>query len=123
MKTCSQCDRPAPGRPKTCGSHSCRNAESREWLQQREDARRLRGKPTPRAHLSRSQRLTIHEAHEWTCHICGLRATPEAAVVDHITPLAHGGSNDLDNLATAHAHCNGSKGSRLLPISQGGYAT
>lgn len=34
--------------------------------------------------------------------------------IDHIVPLAKGGSNDMSNLVVACPFCNGSKGARLL---------
>lgn len=43
------------------------------------------------------------------CHICGL---PGAATVDHLVPRSLGGSNDLENLAPAHASCNYSRGNK-----------
>lgn len=36
--------------------------------------------------------------------------------IDHIIPVKHGGSNDLDNLALACPHCNQHKGSDFATI-------
>lgn len=48
-----------------------------------------------------------------TCHICGL---PGADAIDHVIPLAHGGTNDRTNLKPAHHNtgqrCNRVKGDR-----------
>ena len=41
------------------------------------------------------------------CHICG---GDYASDVDHIVPVAWGGSDNLANLAPAHTSCNSSKG-------------
>lgn len=45
------------------------------------------------------------------CGICGEPLDPIHSNfhVDHITPVAHGGTNDLSNLQLAHPHCNMSK--------------
>jgi len=42
------------------------------------------------------------------CRYCGAHATE----VDHITPVAHGGTSNLDNLAAACQPCNRSKGAQ-----------
>ena len=45
------------------------------------------------------------------CHWCGAAATQ----VDHLVPVALGGSNALSNLVPACASCNASRGKRLGP--------
>jgi 5-methylcytosine-specific restriction endonuclease McrA len=58
----------------------------------------------------------------WRCHICGtstprrLRGTlnDRAPQLDHILPLAEGGTHTLDNVACACRNCNRIKGSRPL---------
>ena len=61
-------------------------------------------------------RAEIAERDRWLCGICGGRVSrerrhpdPLCASIDHIVPLALGGSNDLDNLQLAHLRCNLSK--------------
>lgn len=53
------------------------------------------------------------------CHICGEpidynahHLDPLAFTIDHITPIAAGGQDVLDNLAAAHRGCNRVKGFR-----------
>ena len=41
-----------------------------------------------------------------TCAFCGCELTDKTATVDHIVPLARGGSNWLDNLQLACKKCN-----------------
>lgn len=55
--------------------------------------------------------------HDRTCHLCGGAIDvalggmhPMGPTVDHIVPVAHGGSNHPDNLAPAHRICNLTKG-------------
>lgn len=47
------------------------------------------------------------------CHYCGTRLTPMTATVDHVTPLAKGGTNRLSNLVLACRRCNYAKGAML----------
>jgi hypothetical protein len=45
------------------------------------------------------------------CHLCGKSfANPREATIDHIIPLARGGSHGEDNLALACQRCNVAKG-------------
>lgn len=50
------------------------------------------------------------------CHICGMKVDlaanildKKAPVVDHIFPIARGGTHTWDNVALAHRECNGKK--------------
>lgn len=57
----------------------------------------------------------------WRCYICGvdtprsLRGTndPRAPELEHVVPLARGGSHTYENTACACRACNGAKGTRL----------
>lgn len=40
---------------------------------------------------------------------CLLKYSPQPFTVDHVVPIASGGTNDLDNLALACGGCNGYK--------------
>lgn len=51
-------------------------------------------------------------AHDGVCHICGQGA---ADAIDHIVPVAWGGSDDPSNLAPAHTSCNTAKGDAAPP--------
>lgn len=57
---------------------------------------------------------------DYRCGLCGgqvamsaERFDPLAPVIDHVVPLACGGSDLRDNVQLAHFFCNGSKGARL----------
>lgn len=45
------------------------------------------------------------------CHLCG---GPGAETADHLIPVAHGGSDNMTNLAAAHIPCNQRRGARPL---------
>ena len=53
-------------------------------------------------------RILIRDNH--TCYLCGMEAT----TVDHIHPLAKGGTDDEWNLAAACKRCNYSKQDRVF---------
>lgn len=64
--------------------------------------------------LSTKTRFDVFKRDQFVCQYCG--AHPPGAVlhVDHIVPVAGGGTNDEDNLITACDHCNFGKGARPL---------
>ena len=55
-------------------------------------------------------RHRILQRDNFTCYLCG----NEATTVDHITPLAKGGTDDEWNLAAACKRCNYSKQDRVF---------
>ncbi len=68
----------------------------------------------------RCLRPQVLERDGWTCGICHLSIRqdvdvqhPLALTMDHIVPLAVGGSDRLDNLQPAHRQCNVDKGDDL----------
>ena len=65
---------------------------------------------TGRKVFSKQERFQIFERDNFTCQYCG-RKPPEVQLeVDHIVPLAKGGTNDERNLITACRDCNRGKG-------------
>jgi hypothetical protein len=59
----------------------------------------------------------VFESDRWICQLCGVRTirkpgTPRSATIDHIIPLARGGPHTRDNVQTACARCNFTKGAR-----------
>lgn len=59
-------------------------------------------------------RRFIYDRDHGTCHLCGERRPFDDFHLDHITPLARGGTHTADNLAVACPSCNMSKGARIL---------
>jgi 5-methylcytosine-specific restriction endonuclease McrA len=64
-----------------------------------------------RAYRNLARSIIANATH---CGICGepFRAT-DRRVVDHIIPLARGGTDDPWNLQAAHDYCNGAKSAKL----------
>lgn len=89
--------------------------ETYKAIDQRRDARK-RGAAT----AVPVRRADIYERDSWKCGICGEAIdrdvkypAPGSPSLDHILPLALGGSHDPSNLQAAHLHCNVSKGARI----------
>jgi len=64
--------------------------------------------------LSKKLRFEVFKRDEFKCQYCG--ATPPSAIlqVDHINPVASGGTNDMDNLVTSCQPCNLGKSKNKL---------
>lgn len=69
--------------------------------------------------VERYSRIAIFERDGWRCHICRRKVIrtavvphPLAPTIDHLLPLASGGSDTAANVATAHFLCNSTKGDR-----------
>lgn len=70
------------------------------------DARRKR--------LGKRVRFEVFKRDNFTCQYCGAEAPAAVLQVDHILPVAEGGTNDLTNLVTACVGCNAGKSDKLL---------
>jgi 5-methylcytosine-specific restriction endonuclease McrA len=60
----------------------------------------------------RANRRKVHERDEYKCRYCGKQLTHLTATLDHVTAVAEGGGNELNNLVTACLECNASKQKR-----------
>lgn len=64
--------------------------------------------------ISKSVRFRIFARDGFTCRYCGMDSTRVVLVVDHVVPVAGGGTNDDENLITACESCNQGKSAKLL---------
>lgn len=64
--------------------------------------------------ISNKLRFEVFKRDDFTCQYCGAKAPDAVLHVDHIHPVAEGGTNDITNLITACSDCNLGKGARLL---------
>jgi hypothetical protein len=120
---CEACFNPpvgVPGMHRQC-SQSCRDEARRR---RKKEYKRKYG----RSQYSRAKRkgsrvehvrpLVVLERDKWTCWLCGCstpqdaRGTtrPDAPEIDHVVPLALGGSHTYNNVRCACRACNGVKG-------------
>lgn len=71
--------------------------------------RRCTGRAVPPSLKRRAQKLTLHSCHRH-CVYCGSSLGRGTLTLDHVLPLALGGTNDPSNIAAACQACNQAKG-------------
>lgn len=64
--------------------------------------------------ISNKLRFEVFKRDKFTCQYCGKRAPDVVLNIDHITPVAAGGKNELLNLATSCFECNSGKSDKKL---------
>lgn len=64
--------------------------------------------------IRKSVRFEVFKRDSFTCQYCGEKAPDVILEIDHITPVADGGTNDILNLVTACRACNAGKSDRQL---------
>lgn len=64
--------------------------------------------------IGKKARFEVFKRDNFTCQYCGGQAPDVVLHVDHINPVAGGGSNDIMNLITSCEPCNLGKGARPL---------
>lgn len=68
------------------------------------------------------ERITVQELARRDrdrCWLCGLRVSISERTVDHVWPIAKGGTHIWSNVRLAHRRCNSSKGDRLVTAQLG----
>ncbi|MGW5197356.1 HNH endonuclease [Streptomyces spiralis] len=109
------------GRCSHCGTEFVRHSSGTpaaycSVVCRRRDSAGLRRALQHDLNAGRVSRIAIYQRDDWTCHICGDPVDREAVVpdlaapvLDHVVPLARGGSHGEGNLKTAHFYCNSVK--------------
>jgi 5-methylcytosine-specific restriction endonuclease McrA len=141
-RTCRRCGLTRYGRPSCCRAayvprpehrKAClgcdaevvsRGGRPRVWclaclrLQKQEDHRKRRGREVT-AFRTQVVRRRIYERDGWNCQLCrkpvrrdAVVPHPLAPTLDHIVPLARGGTHEPRNVQLAHFRCNTAKGAR-----------
>ena len=77
-------------------------------LMTRSDERRI--KPTKRVTWPQGLKRELMRRQDNTCVYCGYRRIGSSLDIDHVVPVARGGSNDIDNLQVICRRCNQRKG-------------
>ncbi len=61
---------------------------------------------TPRIPIPQAVRQFVYQRDNYQCQSCGKNQQETTLNIDHIIPLAKGGSNDISNLQTLCQTCN-----------------
>jgi len=64
--------------------------------------------------IPKKTRFEILKRDSFTCQYCGRKSPDVVLNIDHITPVASGGTNAMSNLITSCFDCNSGKGKREL---------
>ena len=64
---------------------------------------------TPRINIPASVKKYVLQRDNYQCQSCGKNKQQTSLNIDHITPLATGGSNDISNLQVLCSKCNQKK--------------
>lgn len=64
--------------------------------------------------ISKTVRFEVFKRDSFQCQYCGASAPDVLLQIDHIKPIARGGTNEITNLITACAGCNAGKKDRPL---------
>lgn len=70
---------------------------------------------TPRIQFNSAVREEVFRRDEYRCNSCQCSGTAKTLEIDHIIPLALGGTNDLSNLQILCSSCNRQKRDRVDP--------
>lgn len=104
---------------RTC-SEACAEAVERRNNRVAKAKRRARTRGTAAESIDP---IAVFKRDGWRCRMCGVETPyelrgsthPRAPELDHVIPLAVGGSHTLANVQCACRACNGAKGARLAP--------
>lgn len=101
---------------KTC-SATCQEAHH---ANQKREAKHRRRALERNAYVAPVYRARIYERDNYTCGICAVALdmsttapAPNAPTIDHVVPLARGGTHEPANVRAAHFLCNARRGDRV----------
>jgi hypothetical protein len=112
-KSCADCGvpvKPKGGRIPLCAS--CSRERTLEWYRYNNRRRRTLGQIRVKYSLAE-----IGDRDGWRCHLCSRRvdrtlpgSRPDGPTIDHLIPIADGGTDEPANVALAHRSCNVKRG-------------
>jgi tetratricopeptide (TPR) repeat protein len=76
--------------------------------------------PTVRR-ISKSLRFNVFQRDNHTCQYCGRKPPDVVLQIDHLVPVAKGGTDDFENLVTSCEDCNAGKSDKIVEVYTGGH--
>ena len=76
---------------------------------------RRRAKIRGAERIEKVDRLAIYDRDGGVCHICEKPVDRDEFHLDHLIPIARGGTHTVDNVAAAHRECNQRRGAGRIP--------
>ena len=147
MKKCTQCGEEKPlegyhrnktrkdGRFEECkvcfnsrNRSSYKTSELRVFQVKARDANKSALRHGVEGRITADQLMKLFNDRDWTCHYCGIYSKGSGEMtLDHVEPMAKGGSNTIDNCVPACHVCNMAKGTKtvqefLVSINRGAEA-
>jgi 5-methylcytosine-specific restriction endonuclease McrA len=78
-----------------------------------ESRRRARIRNAPR--IEKIDRFAVYERECGRCHVCNRKCSRKTFEIDHLTPIAMGGTHTYDNVRIAHRSCNARRNYGQIP--------
>lgn len=101
-------------KPNRCRFKSGPRNKQHAMNHESEHERRIRQcRPLKRKQLSARERMHILRRDQFTCRSCGISGVGVQLEIDHVVPLARGGSNAETNYQTLCRACNSAKGASM----------
>jgi DnaD/phage-associated family protein len=72
--------------------------------------------------ISKSLRFDVFQRDGHTCQYCGRKPPDVELEIDHLLPVAEGGTDEFDNLVTSCFDCNRGKSAKIIQDHTGGYS-
>ena len=72
--------------------------------------------------ISKSLRFDVFQRDNHTCQYCGHKSPDVELEIDHLVPVAEGGTDDFENLVISCRDCNSGKSDKLIEFLTEGYS-
>lgn len=72
--------------------------------------------------ISKSLRFDVFQRDGHTCQYCGRKPPDVELEIDHLLPVAEGGTDEFDNLVTSCFDCNRGKSAKIIQDHTGGHS-
>jgi 5-methylcytosine-specific restriction endonuclease McrA len=81
---------------------------TKDWFEVTADSKHI-AKEREKARKLKKSQWWLDKLNQGICHYCGGKFTPSQLTMDHIVPVARGGTSTQGNIVPACKSCNASK--------------